>query len=773
MTSGIVFQMEAGRVLQLLAREIYDSPMALLRENVQNAYDAVRMRFVSGGTLEANGRIDIRINDREVIISDNGIGMTEEVLRNNFWKAGSSGKHSEEARKAGVIGTFGIGAMANFGVATELIVETRGQGTEGTLRSVARRETLKLAEECISLERLEANRDVGTTVTAILDEANPISSAQAANYLEPYVSVLPVRVFLNGDLISRRPLESRLALQGRQFTDLATVVVRDDFVEGRFTVSVDPNGQVLARVDELALGGMSLDGEMVLLQAGGQLMGLRSYFGLAPVPAIGHYQFGGLANLSFLQPTAGREAITRESIDQVTRILTLTERASSEVLASTPWADKNNAFLNWVNAHARYDLVTNVSIRVYPDATEIKLGEIPELKGSRTTHYYTGTDPHIIATFANESSWLMQIAQHNPRRSVQLHYVSQILNIAAVPDTATVTRVFSPRELTIAEASILIRIASILRDDYLIADAEVNLAHISHGVTVLALRDGDVLQVYLARNSSLLPPLIEFYDKAYEIFTQFMKDFVRVHIYPRIQQFVPSSTKEGVDALRELLERNRELYRYDEAELGELEGVLGDLLTGEASFAETLRKSRARARVQTQRVSADQVGSIEAVVPDVVTSPVVPIESNESLELSPQPPILREDILSSMKVLSTSTRYPQLNNFTLLLGLSDRLMRAEAPFFHVPHTTRVLWGGHRIIYIFTDASERLSMYYDIELRNPIDQLSAGGGPIPTTTLITKTRIFVPVPDQLVGQFEVSRGAREFFVRFDVLSSDTH
>ena len=55
-----------------------------------------------------------------------------------------------------------------------------------------------------------------------------------------------------------------------------------------------------------------------------------------------------------------------------------------------------------------------------------------------------------------------------------------------------------------------------------------------------------------------------------------MKDFVRVQIYPKIQQFVPSSTRDGVDALRKLLQRNRELYRYEETDLGDLEGILGE-----------------------------------------------------------------------------------------------------------------------------------------------------------------------------------------------------
>src|ERR1700736_6323052 len=183
MSNGIVFQVETTRILQILSREIYDSPLALIRENTQNAYDAVRMRFAHSGTLTEGGRIDIRVGGGEISIADNGIGMNEEVLRENFWKAGSSGKHSAEARRAGVVGTFGIGAMANFGVCTRLVVETRLDGTDDVLRSVADRSALNIGQECISLERISSLRDAGTTVTAELDSAHQISPAQARQYL--------------------------------------------------------------------------------------------------------------------------------------------------------------------------------------------------------------------------------------------------------------------------------------------------------------------------------------------------------------------------------------------------------------------------------------------------------------------------------------------------------------------------------------------------------------------------------------------------------------
>ena len=68
MSSGIVFQVETTRVLEILTREIYDSPLALLRENLQNAYDAIRERFARSGTLADGGRIDVCVGNGEISI---------------------------------------------------------------------------------------------------------------------------------------------------------------------------------------------------------------------------------------------------------------------------------------------------------------------------------------------------------------------------------------------------------------------------------------------------------------------------------------------------------------------------------------------------------------------------------------------------------------------------------------------------------------------------------------------------------------------------------
>jgi molecular chaperone HtpG len=70
--------------------------------------------------------------------------------------------------------------------------------------------------------------------------------------------------------------------------------------------------------------------------------------------------------------------------------------------------------------------------------------------------------------------------------------------------------------------------------------------------------------------------------------------------------------------------------------------------------------------------------------------------------------------------------------------------------------------------VFTHASGNLTMYYDIEVKDPMDNQAANGALLPTTTLITKDRIFIPIPNNLLDVFRVTSGPKEFFVRFDVI-----
>src|SRR4051794_8196462 len=206
----IAFDVETSRILQILSSEIYDSPNAFLRENVQNAYDAILMRATAQDRALTDFSIRISVKPNHLVVQDDGIGMTEGVLKNHFWKAGSSGKKSELAQRSGVIGTFGIGAMANFGVCTFLRVETRHIESNTTLVSSAKRDDLRIAQDCIDLDRVQDVREPGTTIAADLDPSFPIDEASVCDYLRQYVRFLPVSVLVNSKLISQEGFEAAL-----------------------------------------------------------------------------------------------------------------------------------------------------------------------------------------------------------------------------------------------------------------------------------------------------------------------------------------------------------------------------------------------------------------------------------------------------------------------------------------------------------------------------------------------------------------------------------
>jgi molecular chaperone HtpG len=313
-----------------------------------------------------------------------------------------------------------------------------------------------------------------------------------------------------------------------------------------------------------------------------------------------------------------------------------------------------------------------------------------------------------------------------------------------------------------------IRVASTLSEDYLLPNVDVRFAEISHGVTILVEKRADVVVILLARRSSIVEPVLKCHRTAYEVFGGFVKDFVRVHLYQRLSQFIPSSTREGADALFKILQRNRELFRYEESELGDLEPLLADYLSGNKTLGDVLKDAKNAVRPQTVTVRSDQVGSVEQAIPDVGESPTP--DPQEGREYEAAPSILRPDVSCDLKILVTGKKYAQLNGVELFLAVSDRLVKLEGEFFKAPHTTKVIWASHRVIYIFGHASGKLTLYYDIELREQLTEPSAQGVMVPTTTVITKNRIYIPVPSPLVPDFRISEGAKEFYVRFDTIRS---
>ncbi|QDU62758.1 Chaperone protein HtpG [Planctomycetes bacterium Pan216] len=172
------FQAEITRLLHLLAHSLYESKEVALRELVSNASDALdKMRFVAltdasqrdGATLE----IEIRRNEEggELIIADNGVGMTHDEMIANLGtiaKSGSleflKGLTGDEKKDVSLIGQFGVGFYASFMIADKVRVRSR------SYREKAGHEWVSDGSGSFSIEPVEA-MERGTQVILHLKES--------------------------------------------------------------------------------------------------------------------------------------------------------------------------------------------------------------------------------------------------------------------------------------------------------------------------------------------------------------------------------------------------------------------------------------------------------------------------------------------------------------------------------------------------------------------------------------------------------------------------
>ncbi len=142
------FQAEIKQLLHLLSHSLYQSKEIAVRELISNASDALdKMRYIaltderhrSTDPLEIvmEGRKDAH----ELVIRDNGIGMTHDELVTNLGTIAHSGSKeflksavsagADKAQNAiSLIGQFGVGFYASFMIADKVRVRTRSYQEE-------------------------------------------------------------------------------------------------------------------------------------------------------------------------------------------------------------------------------------------------------------------------------------------------------------------------------------------------------------------------------------------------------------------------------------------------------------------------------------------------------------------------------------------------------------------------------------------------------------------------------------------------------------------
>ena len=141
------FKTESQKLLDMMINSIYTHKEIFLREIISNASDAIDKlyyRSLTDDSVKLNKsdyKIDIRIDkeNRQIIVSDNGCGMTLDELENNLGTIAKSGsfdfkRDNKEQNEVDIIGQFGVGFYSAFMVCKKVSVVSLAYGSDKAYR---------------------------------------------------------------------------------------------------------------------------------------------------------------------------------------------------------------------------------------------------------------------------------------------------------------------------------------------------------------------------------------------------------------------------------------------------------------------------------------------------------------------------------------------------------------------------------------------------------------------------------------------------------------
>lgn len=765
MTEFVSLKFDSNQMIHLLGVQLYDTPLAMLRENVQNAVDAIRERK----KVDHNSfvpQINVTVSHDMVTIEDNGKGMTKDILKNNYWTAGNSSKNTEQAQQAGVVGHFGIGALANFGVCSKLELSTRHFDSHIRLNSVAYRE--KLSGDDISLDEVEdLSNDIGTKVFVTLLTPGSITEEQAIEYLGQYVQYLDIPIYINGVLISQK----QIVIKERPSSNLLKGHYKSDFCsfsyELVFNTYLPINPEIL--IKDVVLYGKKVSGSIYLKNDGknnNSIMGMCNGFGLARLNLISWFNFSGFMNFDFLQPTAGREAVSRESNSTAFIFFLEIEKFWAGIISQYDLSDTYRDFLSYVVNHYSDDYVMNLTAAIAAKSDESIC--FKDITDSANYIFYAGSEENVIKSYSSSEKTLLKLAKENPRRKVQRMFFESKC-IEEVGNKIDIVKIYTRSELGLDETMLLAEIRKIMEDDYIISDFTICMADISMGVMYHAIQKDDTFAIYLSRESSEVNTLTKIYRDDIKLFTPMVKDFVRTSLYNLFAEFIPRDKKIRAAYINRMLADSREEYTISYKEYGDYMLMYESIKGNEAEVEKLIDYISRDRQVKTeQEVDSLQVGSVESVVKTVNTPSASPNTQPNIFDMpKAQPPILELDNTTEMKLLRTKADTPILHGNKMFIALSDSMNRAFRSFFLLAHSTKIIWSMHRIIYIFSDITGTMSLYYEMELYKKLPEELTGGEQVITTTIVTDKKIFVPVIPQLYDYFDLQSGqSMKFLVHYD-------
>ncbi len=749
--------LDINRTLPLLTREIYATPFAFLRENVQNAFDAIRIqmyRDVEHGAQRGH-QIEISFEDNKVTIRDTGIGMSREDLQNLYWSIGKSGKHTAEARSAGVVGTFGIGGMANFGVCSRLEIASRTYEKPRSVKCWAERERLSAKESCVFYADGPEDQPPGTTVMGTL--IDPITPATALKYLRPIVQYLNVPVHLADEVLSLRPFPEVTRDDG-----VSVTVTEGDASLGLFVRALH-NGQAQVQLESFSWEDKPVQVRGVLAVGGGTIAAYQHGFMLANVPLASIFSLGGSIDCPLLKPTAGREAVTDESRGIVQTMVQLVERALAEHIAKTPGLpERFSAFFQYLIKSSRFDLGAAATIRLFGEDRRVTLQSIRDRSSAEVYFARDGYDLSLMQAYREQGKIVLLLSSDSQRQKVERHFLIRFCNGKPLEDRVTCLKLVE--DLDFSELSVKYRFQDKLRRQYLIDTLVVKAGHLSHAAMlwVPPPSTGVSMTLFVDFRHPHIRRLVQIKDPLSS--DSILDIFIRDYIFPHLENAYPDLKKRDFDALLKKIQSSVESYEIDPDDIRRIEQLAAVTNMSPEIVAAILGGRRQRNVGTHTAVRRSDVAKVTDVVRESQGKSIEEMQQEfyvALLESESEAKIL--DATESAESLALARYYMALTR--------DAHVLYRRIFLERNPSTDFVWGGHRAGYLFYSEGNCV-VYYDISFGKLIETEDlterTGSHRLEHRPLVLKNMVYLPVLTTFENYFIPSDETLRFTVNHQIM-----
>ena len=251
------------------------------------------------------------------------------------------------------------------------------------------------------------------TTASTLQKRRPTFATSSSSSISP--------VNFNGELLSGASHRSALPSERSAWSEPREGVSFAGIITGDLELLGMASGELRCVIENVRSStGVGNPGSLVLIQGRSSIRTMRSGFGLAGVAMQSRYQWGGIVDLPFLRPTAGREALDAESNQLLQQLIGTIDKTISPIAAAHAESFANDGFLQWVVATKQFSLCGPLEVTPRPGETAERLESVVERSGVR---YYGGRDPSVISTYASEDEPLIILSRRSPRRDCEIGYL--------------------------------------------------------------------------------------------------------------------------------------------------------------------------------------------------------------------------------------------------------------------------------------------------------------------------------------------------------------